>query len=310
MKVGFIGLGRMGRGMALNLVKAGKEPLVFDASAEAASPLVDAGATAAGSIGELARAADVIFTSLPGPAQVNEVVLGIDGILDNIAAGKTLFDLSTNSVAVVRALGAKFAERGAHFLDAPVSGGPAGAASGDLVLWVGGDKETFEAHLDLLRVIGKSAMHVGPIGAGTVTKLAHNVLGYTIMLAQSEIFSLAAKADVDPLDLWSALRFGMAGKGSPLDMLTKQFLPGSYDTPAFALKLALKDVTLATELGRELGVPLRLCGLTHAEMSEAVAKGMGDKDSRAFLRLQLERAGVRIAVDPDRLQQAIAAVRN
>jgi 3-hydroxyisobutyrate dehydrogenase len=131
------------------------------------------------------------------------------------------------------------------------------------------------------------------------------MVGYMIMSSLAEVFSLAVKAGVDPLELWEALRLGVIGKSSPLDLLVKQFLPGTYEPPAFALRLAHKDVTLATAMGRELGVPMRLAALTIEEMTEALSRGFGEQDSRSFLKLQLERAGVDIAVDPDRLQQAV-----
>ncbi len=308
MKIGFIGLGTMGQGMALNLLKSGADLVVFDKNAQAVEPLAKAGAECAAGIGQLARQAGVIFTSLPGPAQFEEVVLGPDGIMDSMPAGLVLFDLSTNSLSLVRRTHEEFRQRGAAVLDAPVSGGPAGAASGDLVLWVGGDKEIYERHLDLLQSIGNMPRYVGSIGTGTVTKLAHNMLGYMILLSLAETFSMGVKAGMDPLDLWEAMRLGLVCKRSPLDMLRNQFLPGTYEPPAFALKLAHKDVTLATSMARELGVPMRLANLTLEEMTEGLTRGFGEQDSRAYLKLQLERAGVEVAVDPDRLREAIEAV--
>jgi 3-hydroxyisobutyrate dehydrogenase len=129
------------------------------------------------------------------------------------------------------------------------------------------------------------------------------------MLSMAEVFSMAVKAGVDPLELWEALRLGAAGKASPLNMLTNQFLPGQYETPAFALKLAHKDVTLATAMARELGVPMRLANMTMEEMTEALGRGFGEQDSRSYLKLQLERAGVSIAVEPDRLAAAVRSVQ-
>jgi 3-hydroxyisobutyrate dehydrogenase len=285
--------------MAGSLADA-KIPLtVFDLDASAASGLLDKGARLAGSVAELAANADVIFTSLPGPPEFEAVVLAEDGIYGGLRAGQVVFDLSTNSLSLVRRAHGMFAEKQASLLDAPVSGGPAGAASRDLVLWVGGERAVFDAHLPVLKAIAKMIRYVGQVGAGTITKLSHNMLGYMIMQAEAEIFSVAVKAGMDPLELWSALRLGMVGKASPLEMLKRQFLPGTYEPPAFLLRLAHKDVTLATDLGRELGVPMRMAGLTLAEMTEAVAKGMGNSDSRAYLQLQLERAGVTIAVAPD-----------
>jgi 3-hydroxyisobutyrate dehydrogenase len=295
----------MGDGMARNVLKSGTPLLVYDKNAEAMKALVGAGALAASSVADLTRRSDVIFTSLPGPAQVEEVILGAEGIMESLSPGLTLFELSTSSLSLARRIHDAFKQRGAFMLDAPVSGGPAGAASGDLVIWIGGDKQAFERHLQVLQSFSSAPRYVGAIGAGTVTKLANNMLGYMIMLSQAEIFSMAVKAGLDPLDLWEALRLGLVGKGSALDMLTNQFLPGKYETPAFALKLAHKDVTLATSLAKELGVPMRLANMTMEEMTEALGRGYGEWDSRSFLQLQLQRAGVTIAVDADRLQSAI-----
>ena len=310
MKVGFIGLGKMGQGMARNLLKSGVELVVFDANPEAVSALVEAGAERASTVGELARKVGVLFTSLPGPVQVEEVVLGSQGVLANMSAGLVLFDLSTSSLSLARRIHAAFLQKGGTMLDAPISGGPAGAASGELAFWVGGDKKAFDQHLHLFRAMGNAPRHVGAIGAGTITKLAHNMAGYMIMLSMAEVFSMAVKGGVDPLELWEAMRLGLVGKQSPLFMLTNQFLPGKYETPAFALKLAHKDVMLCTAVGKELGVPMRLANMTLEEMTEALARGFGEQDSRAYLKLQLERAGVTIAVDADRLQTAIKAARS
>jgi 3-hydroxyisobutyrate dehydrogenase len=307
MKIGFVGLGRMGRGMALNLAKAKVDLRVHDLSPEAVALLVGAGARAAADVAELARECDVIFTSLPGPVQVEQVVLGAGGILENMRPGLVLFDLSTSSVSLVRSLEQAFRAKGGAVLDAPISGGPAGAASADLALWIGGDAAVYERHLELLRIIGKSPRRVGDIGAGTVAKLVHNLTGYLFLASFAETFSMGVKAGVEPLELWEAMRLGMVGRGSPLNMLVNQFLPGKYEPAAFALKLAHKDVTLATGLAKELGIPMRLSNMTLEEMTEALARGMGEQDSRAYMQLQLERAGVSIAVDPQRLQQAVQA---
>ncbi|RZL92474.1 MAG: NAD(P)-dependent oxidoreductase [Variovorax sp.] len=309
MVVGFIGLGRMGQGMALNLVRSGAQVVVYDISSEAIERLTREGAQAGDSVADVARRVDVLFTSLPGPAQFEEVVMGLEGVMAHMRAGLVLFDLSTNSLPMVRRTHAAFRERGASVLDAPVSGGPAGAASGDLAILVGGDKAVFDRHLDLLRAIGDKPTHVGIIGCGTVAKLAHNTLGYMFLESMAETFSLAVKAGMDPLDLWKAMRLGMVGRGSPMDMLVNQFLPGKYEPPAFALKLAHKDVMLTTAMAKELGVPMRLANMTLEEMTEALGRGFGEQDSRAYLKLQLERAGVTIEVDPARLREAVTAAK-
>lgn len=301
MTIGFIGLGRMGHGMASNLRKSGVDLIVYDVMPQA---MVDFDHKA-NSLEELSQKCDLIFTSLPGPTQFEEVVFASGGVLENIKPGTTLFDLSTNSLNLMRKTKDLFEKNQCFFLDSPVSGGPAGALSGDLVLWIGGRKEIYERNLNILKLFSQNPRYVGEIGAGTVTKLAHNMMGYTIMLAEAEVFSMAVKSGVDPLDLWESLRFGFVGKRSPLDLLVNQFLPGDYKTPAFAMKFAYKDVMLATSLAKEAGVPMRLSSLTLDEMTEAMGQGYSEWDSRSFLQLQLQRAGVDIAVDPKRLQQAI-----
>jgi len=309
MIAGFIGLGRMGEGMARNLLKSGVKLVAFDTSQTALDRIVEAGAQRVTSVADLTRKSNVIFTSLPGPAQVEDVVLGAGGVLENSSPETVLFDLSTNALELVRRIHQAFKRKDCTMLDAPVSGGPGGAASGNLVLWIGGEKGAFDQYLPLLKAFSSEQIHVGPIGAGTATKLAHNLLGYMILLAQAEAFSMGVNAGIDPLDLWQAMRFGVVGKGSPLDMLVSQFLPGKYDTPAFALKLAHKDVTLATSLGKELGVPMRLASMTLEEMTEALGRGFAEWDSRSFLQLQLQRAGVKIAVEPERLRDAVKRVQ-
>jgi 3-hydroxyisobutyrate dehydrogenase len=305
MKVGFIGLGRMGRGIAENLVKRGVSLRVFDANPQAVAALVERGAVAAPSVAEVAREVDVMFTSLPGPPQVEEVVLGADGILANMKPGLVLFDLSTSSAALNRRIYDAFKAKGGSMLDAPVSGQPAGAAAGTLAVWVGGDEEVYERHLDLIRKFANKPLHVGEIGSGTVVKLLHSMSAFTILLTMSEVFSVGTKAGVEPLRLWEALRMGVIGQQGALGMLTNHFLPGKYDPPGFLQKLAHKDMRLATQLAKDVGVPVRLANMTMEEMTEALARGWGDGDSRSYLKIQLERAGVQMAVAPQRIKEAL-----
>jgi 3-hydroxyisobutyrate dehydrogenase-like beta-hydroxyacid dehydrogenase len=304
--VGFVGVGIMGSRMAGNLQKAGFKLVVHDLRRQTASHLLNAGADWADSPRELAGRADVIFSSLPEPIDVEAVALGSDGLIAGIRPGTAYFDLSTNSPSVVKKLHAAFAEKGSHMLDAPVSGGPAGAASRNLAIWVGGEENIFNRHKAVLDGIGDKAVYIGPIGTATVAKLVHNMSGYAIVCALAETFTLGVKAGIDPLALWRAVRQGAVGRRMTFDALIDQFLPGEYDPPAFALKLAHKDVSLANALGRELGMPMRLCNLTLAEMTEALARGWGGRDSRVVMLLQQERAGVNIAVGPERLREALA----
>ena len=305
--VGFIGLGTMGGPMASNLQKAGYKLVVHDLHRQAASHHLAAGAQWAESPGALARNADVIFSSLPEPSDVETVALGPDGLISGMKPGAAYFDLSTNAPSLVKKLHAAFAEKGLHMLDAPVSGGPAGAKSGKLAIWVGGNESVFQEYKHVLDAIGDKAAYIGPIGSATVAKLVHNMSGYALVCALAETFTLGVKAGLEPLALWQAVRQGAVGRRLTFDAVIDQFLPGKYDPPAFALKLAHKDVSLANALGRELGVPMRICNLTLAEMTEALARGWGGRDSRVMMLLEQERAGVEIAVEPERMREALAA---
>lgn len=305
MKVGFIGLGTMGRHMAANLQKAGHDLQVHDVRQEASSPHLAAGATWAGSPRAAAEGAEVVFTSLPGPVEVEAVALADDGLLAGMRRGTAWFDLTTNSPALVRRLHALFKERGGALLDAPVSGGPRGAETRKLALWVGGDEAVFEQHRPVLDAIGDQPYYVGPIGAGSVAKLVHNCAGYAIQTALAEVFTLGVKAGVEPLALFKAIRQGALGRRRTFDGLVEQFLPGEFEPPAFALRLAHKDVSLATALGREHGVPMRLANLALEEMTEALGRGWAERDSRVAMLLQEERAGVDIHVPRDQVRQAL-----
>jgi len=307
MKIGFIGLGTMGAFMAANLQKSQYKLMVLDVRKDAAQRHLDAGAEWATTPKQIAEQCDVVFTSLPGPPEVEAVVFGPDGLLAGARPGLAYFDLSTNSQALMRRVNAALAEKGAFGFDAPVSGGPKGAESGKLAIWVGGDRATYDKHKKVLDAIGDQAAYIGPIGTATVAKLVHNMAGYAVQTAMAEVFTMGVNAGMDPLDLWRAVRQGALGRRRMFDRVADQFLINKYDPPAFALKLAHKDVTLATTMGRELGVPMRFCQLTLEEMNEALARGWGHRDSRVPMLLQVERAGVKMEADPAELQAIIDA---
>ena len=292
MKVGFIGLGAMGRGMAANLQKAGFELVLHDINAAAGTPFIERGAIWAKSPRELAAACDVVLTSLPMPADVCAVAEGEAGLLAGHRKGSAWFDLSTNAVNVVRDLHAMCAAAGIAFLDAPVSGGPGGAASGKLAIWVGGDKPAFDAHQAVLDGMADQVRYIGTIGAGTIAKLVHNSASVVMNAGLIEVFSMGVKAGVEPLALWEAIRQGAYGRQRSFEMLGMRFLHGKFEPPNFALRLLNKDMQLALQLGREVGVPMRLANLAGQELTEAMSRGMGGLDSQAYLDLQRERAGL------------------
>ncbi len=307
MKVGFIGVGTMGRHMAANLMKSGFSLVINDVKKEAAASHLKNGAAWADTPKAVAEATDVVFTSLPGPADVESVALGGNGLLSGLSAGKVYFDLSTNSPTVVRRIHAEFQKKGVHMLDAPVSGGPRGAESGKLAIWVGGDEAIFQKCKAVLDGFSDQANYVGPIGAGSVAKLVHNCAGYMVQTAMAEVFTMGVKAGVDPLVIWKAVRQGAGGRRRTFDGLADQFLPGKFDPPSFALRLAHKDVTLATQLGREVKVPMRMANLTLEEMTEALNRGWAERDSRVAMLLQEERAGVDIKVPESAIKEVLDA---
>jgi 3-hydroxyisobutyrate dehydrogenase len=305
VQVGFIGLGTMGARMAASLQRAGYRLIVNDIRREAATPHLEKGAEWVDTPRQVAAAAEVIFTSLPAPPDVESVALGENGIISAIRPGCAYFDLSTNSPALVRRICARFGEHQAQMLDAPVSGGPRGAASGRLAIWVGGERSYFDRYKSVLDAIGDQARYVGPIGSATVAKLVHNCAGYILQRALSEVFTMGVKAGVDPLALWEAVRQGALGRSRTFDGLAAHFLPANYDPPDFALRLAHKDMSLAAELGRDLQVPMPMAELALEELTGALNRGWGERDSRVAMLLQQERAGVQIAVEPERIRAVL-----
>jgi 3-hydroxyisobutyrate dehydrogenase-like beta-hydroxyacid dehydrogenase len=284
MTIGFIGLGRMGAGMCRNLARrSGHRVIAFDVDRDALAACLDAGAVAAASIAELAAAADVIFTSLPMPTDVEQVALGAGGIASHARPGTAYFDLSTNSPEVARRIAAELAEAGITMFDAPVSGGPTGAQDGTLAIIVGGDEAVFESHRPLLESIGSNVMYVGPIGNGLVAKLVNNMLGLISVAAAAEGLMLGAVAGVDPRILDAVIRCS-SGDSLAYRALADRALSGDYSA-SFALDLAYKDVHLALELADELAVPTPLGAETHNLMRMARGMGLGDRDPTAVIRV-------------------------
>jgi 3-hydroxyisobutyrate dehydrogenase len=298
MKIGFIGLGLMGAHMAASLARAGHVLKVHDLR-----KIDVAGATWADTPAQAVADAEVVFTSLPGPKEVEALAPALGEAMHR---GAVWFDLTTNAPDCVRRVHAQMQARGVHLLDAPVSGGPAGAKSGRLALWVGGEEPVYARHEALLRAIGDQPCYVGPIGAGCVAKLAHNAASFAVQTALAEIFTLGVKAGVEPLALFQALRHGATGRKRTFDRLAEQYLPGAFDPPGFALKLAHKDLSLALALAREVGVPMQLTTDVFGQFEEAMRRGWAERDSRTPMLLQNERAGVEPHVPAEKLRAVLA----
>ena len=300
--VGFIGLGNMGSGMAGNIQKAGYPMVVFDIREAATRPFLEGGARLANSPVEVARLCDVIFTSLPGPKEVEEVSLGLEGVLEGIKPGAVLVELSTSRPTLIRQIEPQFRQKGAHVLDAPVSGGKSGAASGNLAVMVGGEREIYDRVKPLLDSFGDKVFYAGSIGAGSVAKLVHNMIGHGVRQAIAEGLTLGVKAGVEPEALWECVRRGALGRMSSLhEGIAKTVFHGEFDPPSFALSLARKDIGLATELGKEFNVPMPVANLAEQIAIQGMNRGWGDRDSSVTFLLQEEQAGVEVRaphVDP------------
>ena len=307
--VGFIGLGNMGGGMAGNIQKAGYPMVVFDLREEATRPFLEAGARLGNSPADVAERCDVTLTSLPGPREVELVATGTEGILEGIKPGSVYIDLSTSRPTLIRELEVKFRAKGVHVLDAPVSGGKSGAQSRNLAVMVGGEREIFDRCKPLLDAFGDKVFYAGEVGAGSVAKLVHNMIGHGVRQAIAEGLTLGVKAGVDPEPLWECVRRGSLGRMNVLhEGVVRTLFRGEYDPPSFALELARKDIGLATDLGREFNVPMPVANLAEQIAIEAMNRGWGGMDSSVTIRLQEEQSGVEVRaphVDPARAARFI-----
>ena len=296
MKLGFIGTGNMGNPMAANLIKAGHQLTVHDLRREAATNLLEMGAEWADSPREAVPGNDAVLTSLPVPRDVEAVVLGEDGILEGAGNGTVVFDLSTNSPTVVRNLHQVCAAKGVTLLDSPVSGGTYGAAAGTLAVMVGGDRATFDRFESTLGAIGSHVVYCGDIGAGSVCKICNNLMSMGIGVLLSEALTLGVKAGVDLATLADVISHSSGSSRRLTEKFPRFLFQGNFE-PGFATALAAKDVRLATDLGREYGVPMDLSNLVDQRHVEAMFRGFGPEDSDAVARIQEEKAGVQLRLN-------------
>ena len=281
MKIGFIGLGIMGRPMSRNLVKAGHQLVILDRDPAATEEARAQGAEVVATPREVAERTELIITMLPNSPQVKEVVLGPDGILQGARKGTVLIDMSSIAPLVSRELGARLAQAGVDMLDAPVSGGQPKAIDGTLSIMVGGAPAVFEACLPVLKAMGASVVRTGDLGAGNVTKLANQVIVALNIAAMSEALVLATKAGVEPELVYQAIRGGLAGSTvldakAPL-VLDRKFAPG------FRINLHIKDLANVLETSHELGVPLPLTAAVMEMMQAMKVDGKGDLDHGSLI---------------------------
>ena len=284
MKVGFIGVGNMGGPMCRNIIKRSNHQVtVFDLNAAAVKACTDLGGTAAKSIAEVTKGADLVMTSLPMPRDVEAVTLGDGGILASITKGQTYIDLSTNAPSMVKKIGAAMAAKGIAMLDAPVSGGTVGAENATIAIMVGGDKKVFDDALPVLQSFSANVIHMGELGTGTVAKLVNNMLAFCNAAAAAEGLMLGVTAGLDPQKLIQVVA-NSSGNSNAFKSLSERSLSGDFKA-SFALDLAYKDLHLALELGDELGVPLPQGSSTHNLQRLARGMKLGSSDSSSILRV-------------------------
>ena len=296
LKVGFVGLGIMGKPQALNLCKAGFEVYVHARRAPMMQPLVEAGATACDSPQQVAERADIIITMVSETADVEQVILGEKGVIHGVNAGDLVIDMSSISALVTRDIAAKLAEKDAHMLDAPVSGGDKGAIAGTLSIMVGGKTEQFERALPVFEAMGSNIVHIGDHGAGQITKTCNQVVITQTIAAVAEALILAKASDVDPAKVREALMGGFASSRI-LEIHGQRMIDHDFE-PGFKIALHHKDMKIATQVAQELGVALSGANLASQYLTTLMGTGNTELDSAAML-LPLEQLSAVKLVDEE-----------
>ena len=290
--LGFIGLGIMGKPMAKNLLKAGFNLVVFSRSKGSVEALVQEGALQADSPKEVAERAEVIITMLPDSPEVQEVILGKDGVIQGIKPNSVVIDMSSINPLVSRGIAETLKRKGVEMLDAPVSGGETGAIQGTLAIMVGGDEKVFKESMEIFKAIGRNIVQVGKIGAGGFVKLVNQIIVAVNIAAVGEAFTLGAKAGLDPQVIHQAIRGGLAGSSvletkAPM-MFGRNFKPG------FKIRLHHKDLQNALSTGKDLGVPLPLSSFIQQIFLSLMTEGRGEEDHSALATFFEKMAQVEI----------------
>lgn len=292
MKIGFIGLGIMGKPMSKNLIKAGYELVVCDIVAAAVDEVVAAGATAAATPKAVAEQTDVIITMLPNSPHVRQVVLGENGVIEGAKKGTIVIDTSSIAPLVSQEVAGKLAEAGIDMIDAPVSGGEPKAIDGTLSIMVGGKKELFDKCYPILKTVAASVVHTGDIGAGNVTKLANQIIVALNIAAMSEALVLASKVGVKPELVYQAIRGGLAGS-TVLDAKAPLVMDRKFN-PGFRINLHIKDLNNVLETSHEVGVPLPLTAAVMEMMQALKVDGLGNEDHGSLIKYYEKLAKVEV----------------
>jgi 2-hydroxy-3-oxopropionate reductase len=292
-KIGFVGLGIMGKPMSKNLLKAGHQLVVFDVVSAPVEELVGAGAARGASSKDVAARTDVIITMLPDGPEVEQAVLGPNGVLEGARKGSLIIDMSSISPIVSQKVGAECAKKGVDFLDAPVSGGEPKAVDGTLAIMAGGKKEAFDKALPILQLMGSSVILTGPVGAGNVTKLANQIMVACNIAAMGEALVLATKAGLDPEVVFNAVKGGLAGSAvlnakAPM-VISRNFKPG------FRIRLHHKDLRNTLQAAEAFNVPLPVTSLVQQMLVSLINDGKGDLDHSGIVAFveKLARAEIK-----------------
>jgi len=290
--IGFIGLGNLGTAIAQNIQNAGYPMVVYDIREGATKPLLKEGSRLAGAPDEVASLSDVTFTSLPGPREVEDVTLGLHGVVNGIKEGGIYVDLSTSRPSLIRRIGEIFEEKSVKVLDAPVLTSPATAADRQVVVMPSGDREVYQKLRPLFDSFADTVVYQGPLGMGSTCKLVNNMITLAVRQVVAEGLTLGVKAG---LDLDSLMEAGnRMVLGHQKEGLEKTVFRGQFYPPSFRQALARKDIGLANELGRELNVPMPVANLVEQISIQIGNRGWGDMDTHVIYRLQEEMAGVEI----------------
>ena len=292
MKIGFIGVGIMGKPMAKNLLKAGYELIVLDINKSAVDELTAMGAESAESPSEVAAKTKTVITMLPNSPEVKEVALGKSGLIEGVSEGSVLIDMSSIAPLASREMAAALAEKGAEMLDAPVSGGEPKAIEGTIAVMVGGKKEVFDANYDLMMAMAGSVVYVGEIGAGNIAKLCNQVVVALNIAAVSEALTLAQKAGVSPDLVYQAIRGGLAGS-TVMDAKAPMMMDRNFN-PGFRIELHIKDMNNVLETSREVGVPLPLASQVMEIMQAIKQDGSDVEDHSSIVKFYEKIANIKI----------------
>ena len=292
--VGFIGLERAGAPMAVNIQKAGYPMVVYDGQPESAKPLLEGGARLAGSPAEVARLSDIIISYLPGPKEVEEAVFGAQGILAGIKKGGIYMDITTCGLALTRRILPAFQQKGAHVLDGPINGGGAAAVNRDLMMMVGGEREVYDRIFPVLDAFAQRVIYAGGTGTGYISKLVLHQMAFVIREVIAEGLTLGVKAGVEPQAFLETGEKSILGVWT--GVLGRTAFRGEFDAPLLSMSNMLHHIAMATELAREVNVPMPHTSMFEQTCMQAMNRGWGDRDHWVVWLLQEEAAQVQVRV--------------